>query len=82
MKYKIGDKVIFLKRSSKIDAWPLNNYEEYEIVNRAFDNSGTNVFYGVEDRKGQGSTWYLEEDFLSLIEARKIKLDKIKCTML
>lgn len=77
MKYKIGDKVIFLKRSSKIDAWSLNNYEEYEIVNRAFDKTGINVYYGVKDRIGQESTWYIEEDFLSLKEARKIKLDKL-----
>lgn len=77
MKYRIGDKVMFLKRSEKIDAWPLNNYEEYEIVNRAFDDTGINVFYGVEDKKGQGSSWYIEEDLLSLKEARKIKLDKL-----
>lgn len=77
MKYKIGDKVIFFKNSTKIDAWPLINYEEYEIINRAFNDFGT-AFYGVKDKKGQESTWYLEKDFLSLKEVRRLKINKLQ----
>lgn len=78
MKYKIGDKVIFIKKSNKEDAWPLNDYEEYKITNRAFDNMGIDTFYGVKNKNGQESTWYLEMDFITIKELRKIKLKKIK----
>ncbi len=47
MKYKIGDKVIFFKKSYKEDAWPLIDFEKYEISNRAFDNMGIDTYYGV-----------------------------------
>jgi hypothetical protein len=77
MKYKIGDKVIFLKKSYKEDAWPLIDFEKYEISNRAFDKMGIDTYYGVINKDGRSSTWYLEEDFISLNEYRKLKIKKI-----
>lgn len=77
MKYRIGDKVIFIKKSYKEDAWKLNNFEEYTITDRAFDNMGIDTFYGVCHKDGTSSTWYLEEDFISLKEYRKFKIKKL-----
>jgi hypothetical protein len=76
MKYKIGDKVVFFKKSYKEDAWPLNDYEEYTINNRAFDKMGI-MYYGVKHKNGAETTWYDEKDFIGLKEYRKKKLEKI-----
>jgi hypothetical protein len=79
MKFHINDKVVFLKRSNKEDAWPLINYEEYTIINAAFETfESGNIFYGVKDKNDQESTWYHEDDFLTLKEHRKLKLKKLK----
>lgn len=77
MKFRIGDNVIFIKRSYKEDAWPLNNYEKYTITNRAFDRMGIDTFYAVKDNNGKESTWYIEDDFLTLKEYRKLKIKKL-----
>ncbi len=91
MKYKIGEKVIFLKKSSKEDGWPLNNYEEYIITESSYsgdrrypyhhDNDYTpnTYYYGVKSKEkyGSTSTWYEEQDFIGLKEYRKLKLEKI-----
>lgn len=34
MKFDIGDRVIFIKKSDKEDDWKLNEYEMYVITNR------------------------------------------------
>lgn len=77
-KYKIGTKVIFIKKSYKEDAWPLTDYDEYEIVNLAFDNKAIDKYYAVKNKNGQESTWYLEQDFTTKKELRQKKLLKIK----
>jgi len=83
MKYKIGENVIFIKKSSKEDYWKLNNYDVYTISCRSFNpydtdtyNGNTN-YYGVYNKNGE-STWYDESDFIGLKEYRKIKLEKLK----
>ena len=75
MKYKIGDKVVFIKKpSSKEDAWPLIDYEEYIITVHAFKYTH---YYGVKHKNGSETTWYDEQDFIGLKEIRKLKLERI-----
>lgn len=80
MKFKINDKVIFVKRSYKEYAWQLNENEEYTINNVAFDSMGIDTYYGVIHKNGTESTWYLDCDFISVKEYRKLKLKKINET--
>ena len=88
MKYKIGDKVIFIKKSSKEDAWPLKNYEEYIVSSKSYsgereepyhkkDYTPNTYYYGVKCKNGSESTWYDEIDFIGLKEYRKLKLERI-----
>ena len=84
MKYKIGDKVIFIKKSLKEDSWKLNNYEEYIITEHSFNKhyhynyeAYTN-YYGVKHINGSESSWYDEIDFTTIKEYRELKLKKIK----
>ena len=83
MKYKIGERVVFIKKSNKENAWDLNNYEIYTISDYAYNNISNNDYvvnknyYGVWDKDGSESTWYDEIDFIGLKEYRKIKLEKI-----
>ena len=83
MKYKIGDKVVFLKISHEEDAWPLNDYEEYIVVNKSYSGDEEyhyepkTHYYGVKHKDGTESTWYNEMDFIGLKEYRKLKLEKI-----
>ena len=83
MKYKIGDKVIFKAQPAKVYAWILNDYEEYVIVNRAFsdeystDYKPNTTYYGVKDKKGTETTWFEENDFITIKRYRKLKLKKI-----
>ena len=69
IKYKIGDKIVFIGNPVGYP-WNLNKYEQYEIINKAFDKTGKG-FYGVID------TWYAEEDFISIKELRREKLAKL-----
>lgn len=78
MKYKIGDSVIFKSQSHKDYSWKLNDFEEYTISNRAFDIKCVRVFYEVEDKYGTLTSWFEDDDFLTLKEYRKLKLKKIK----
>jgi len=78
MSHKIGDKVIFIKRSYKEYAWELNDFDEFEITDKAFDKMGIDTYYGVKDKNGNYSSWYLETDFKTVKELRKLKLQKIK----
>ena len=85
MKYKIGEKVVFLKKSHKEDSWPLNIYEEYIITVHSY--SGDEEYnhhytprinyYGVKHKNNSETTWYDEIDFIGIKEYRKIKLKKI-----
>ena len=77
MKFKINDKVFFFKRSYKEYAWELNENEEYTITNVSFDRMGIDTYYGVKHKNGTESTWYLERDFITTKEYRKLKLMKI-----
>jgi len=80
MKFKTGDKVIFTGFNGDY-SWKLERYRIYTIDNCAFDNrtfpipNPSQMFYSVTDDKG--THWYKEEDFISLVESRKLKLDKI-----
>lgn len=74
MKYKIGDKVIFIKESYEEDSWKLINYNLYQI-SRVF--TYINTLYAVKNNKGKETAWYNERDFISLKEYRKQKLKKI-----
>jgi hypothetical protein len=82
--YKIGDKVIFFKKTDKNDAWELKKFEEYKItcVSKNLvankDYSIVGFYYGVKHKNGSESTWYLENDLISITEYRKLKLNKIK----
>lgn len=83
MKFTIGDKVIYIGfNDDGLDgpnAWKLERLQEYTITNKAFEiNKDTGMFYGVRDYKGTESTWYKEKDFISIVEARKLKLEKIE----
>jgi len=83
MKYKIGDKVIFKSQACKEYAWTLNDYEEYEIINKAFsDEYSTNykpntTYYSVKDKKGTETSWFEAKDFISVKKYRRLKLKKI-----
>lgn len=83
MKFDIGDRVIFIKKSDKEDSWKLNNFEEYVItgvsknlVSRK-DYPIIGFYYGVKHKSGSETTWYLEDDFLTIKEYRKLKLKKL-----
>lgn len=75
--FKTGEKVIFKNISNREYAWKLNDGEAYIIVNKGLDNQGI-LFYGVENKNGVCTTWYLDEDFISIKKLRKQKLEKIK----
>lgn len=77
LKNNIGDKVIFIGDNSTTDIlWKLEYCEIYTISNLALDRKG-DLFYSLTHKDGSNSCWYREEDFLSLSEQRKIKLEKI-----
>jgi len=77
MQLKKGDKVFFIGNNSKYSL-KLNKYEEYEISDFAYENDQfRDFYYGVKDKNGTESTWYVEEDFIELKEYRKLKLQKL-----
>lgn len=74
MKYHVGDKVVFINNSKTIYEWTITEYKIYKIYGYSTHTSG--VVYSVKF----GSTiqsWYLECDFMSLIEYRKLKIEKL-----
>jgi hypothetical protein len=77
MKYNLGDKVIYNKKSARKYAWQLIEYNEYTIISSAFSNDDDDNYYCVKSGNGTESCWYLEEDFMINSEYRKIKLKKI-----
>lgn len=78
MKYKIGDTVIFISKPDKYHSWELENYKKYTIVNRAFYKYDPDTYhYAVDNNNGTQTSWYDEEDFITLKEFRKIKLEKL-----
>lgn len=74
-KFKIGDKVIYVGYTTEL--WKLERLKEYTIDNRAFDTNDQ-MFYAVSNCKGVHSSWYKEEDFISVVESRKYKLEEIE----
>jgi hypothetical protein len=79
MKFKIGDKVVFIQQSYKEYAWKLNEHETYTVSNLAFSTYEVENYIAVKNYKGQEeSTWYLEKDFMKIKELRKQKLTKIR----
>jgi len=79
MRFKKGDKVVYIDRLPMTDeykGWQLNKYETYEVINIACNKQGE-IFYGVKDKKGTETTWFSEEDFIELKEYRKLKLEKL-----
>jgi len=82
MKYKIGDKVIYIGIPNNKHSWELNMLETYEIEKVIFDtglntNDNYNIYYSVIHKDNIVTCWYLEENFISIVKARKIKLEKI-----
>jgi hypothetical protein len=76
MGYKIGERVIFMSQPKKEYGWKLKDFEEYIICNRAFDEI---EYYTVRNISGSEETsWFEEDDFLTLKEYRKLKLKKLK----
>ncbi len=76
-KFKIGDKVVYIGFSED-NSWKLIRNKIYSIDNRAFEiRKDTGMFYSVTDDKDVHTSWYKEKDFISIIEARKLKLDKL-----
>jgi len=41
------------------------------------DYKPNTIYYGVKDNKGQETTWFEAEDFITLKEYRRLKLKKI-----
>jgi hypothetical protein len=83
MKFKVGDKAIYIGFNDGIyerpNAWKLERLKEYTIDNCAFEmNKDTGMFYAVSDDKGTHTSWYKEKDFISIVEARKKKLEQIE----
>ena len=77
MKFRKGDKVFFIGDNSKY-SWKLNKYEEYEICGMSYKNDQfVEFYYGVKNKKGTETTWYEEEDFITIKQLRKLKLDKL-----
>ena len=56
MKYKIGDKVIYIKQSFEQYSWDLKKFEEYMVTNRAFDSK--NDYLAIKWKDGTESSWY------------------------
>lgn len=77
--YEIGDKVIFIENLEKEHSWKLDNYELYTISRIAYDPYNKyQKIYGVRDYQGYTITWFDEDDFITLTEYRKLKLNKLK----
>jgi hypothetical protein len=75
---RIGDKVIYRESYREQEySWKLINNDEYIVTNRAFDKMGIDSFIEVRHRNGTETTWYYEDDFITLKEFRKEKLKKI-----
>ena len=80
MKYTIGTKVVFFKKSNEKYAFELKNFQSYTILNRVveFHKLGTIDYYSVAYNDGKSeSSWYLEMDFIELKEYRKLKLKRL-----
>lgn len=74
-KNKIGDKVIYI--GDKIQyMWKLEHGETYVISGFALDVKG-GLMYSLTHKDGSKSSWYSKDDFISLSEYRKVKLEKI-----
>jgi len=82
MQFKKGDKVFYIGGDDFKYAWKLNKNEEYEICDMAYKDIKCSEFrYGVKPTNKNAtwatSTWYNEEDFITLKEYRKLKLLKL-----
>ena len=82
MRFKKGDKVFFIGDDELKYAWKLDKNEEYEICDMAYKDEHFIEFrYGVKPTNKNTtwttSTWYNEEDFITLKEYRKLKLQKL-----
>lgn len=77
MKFKIGDKVVFIHNTNIAYAWKLCDYSTYIISDYAIDNYST-IHYSVDNLNNNTySSWYNEKDFVTLKEYRKLKLNKL-----
>jgi len=77
-KFNIGDKVIYIGFNDGL-RWSLERYKTYTISNRAFEvRKDTGMFYSLTDDRGTHKSWFKENEFISIIEARKLKLEKLK----
>ena len=61
------------------NAWKLERLKVYTINNCAFETMEEMIIKcSVTDDIGVSSSWYKEKDFISIIEARKKKLEQIE----
>lgn len=77
MKYKKGDKVFFVKIPNKIYSWILKENIVYEIESFAFDPLTCLDRIKVKHTNNCTTCWFEEEDFISIKELRKQKINKI-----
>jgi len=75
MKFHVGDNVIFINNSKNIYGWNLKEYKTYKIYGYSYRYSDnlSDILYSVKF----GTTiqsWYLECDFMSIKEYRKLKI--------
>lgn len=74
--YRIGDIVYYNKISDEDYVWELIPFERYKIDNRAFSKEGEE-YYSVRNNNNV-LCWYNPIDFISELEMRKIKIDRIR----
>ncbi len=79
MKFKTGEKVVFIGSNDTILAWKLNVYETYIVTNHAFNkHEPTTMFVSVSNlERTKNISWFAEDLFISLVDCRKMKLEKI-----
>lgn len=74
---KTGEIVYYKNVTNCIYGWELIHLNRYKITNRALDHIGE-VHYEVMGENGIISSWYLSDDFITEIEMRRYKINKIR----
>lgn len=71
-KFKIGDKIAFIRD-------PMHLCDDYscEITGIASFGSSNRYYYAIIDKDGYIFSWYDEDNFITIKEARKRKLKRL-----
>lgn len=77
MVIKNGDTVVYKNISGRKYAWDLVHLGVYTIIGQANDSGGYK-FFKVRHNNGAETSWYHEDDFISLSKLRSMKLEKLK----